>query len=636
MSTIGDIKLNGKTYRVNLSSYRMNTVSDFSPKVSTAGGAAFSQLNLFQQLSQEDWRHGFGFIQMEDPSGYMHTEGLVDTRHSGVAMLYTSPSVMKSATVRANGFIRYKTFLFSWGPGGGFYSSDNGSNWSASNPTGTATAISAVWQNGKYLFACVDDARLYYTADCVTWTATGTTANSGDYAWIVSHDGYVFAGKDKDSNGDHGTEVYYGSADDLSDLNGVIAEDPNVLYVGTEGGETVGAVSFASSLIVFRTDGVYQMNTGRDGMIKILPFEDVIESTNFRNATVHNGVLIFAVEDRIYQWNGSRLADITPKKLNDIFPYITYGNFRHFSTVAGYLYCIGRSNESAYKEDLLCFDGVSWVKLAPISVYTTGTNGVTCMNYDPIEPAMWFCAEVSNGSYSWYKIKFQDRSEFPYASFPTTGDNSLITSWIDSSYPLIAKVSPSLMIKAQGLTPTAQYILVYYKEDTDTAWTAWGGTDGTTNLVDTSGITCLNNPTGSPLGHSTLVYSRIQLKFKLVTTSATKSPILEGYSLRTLMRPGTYYGWAFSAMLETGIQSGRGSRDTRNVIQMLNDLRSARDSKQPIEFVDIMGDTYYVYVTSLSKAPLEYSTDDRRDNLTHYASVNLVEVSDYAVNTGSS
>jgi hypothetical protein len=42
--------------------------------------------------------------------------------------------------------------------------------------------------------------------------------------------------------------------------------------------------------------------------------------------------------------------------------------------------------------------------------------------------------------------------------------------------------------------------------------------------------------------------------------------------------------------------------DERTSEEMLKELRTLRDSKATIEFVDILGNSYYVYITSLSES----------------------------------
>ena len=60
MESLGDVKINGKWYRIDPRSYQGQSVTDFSPRASTPGGSVVhSQLTLYQPLLQTDWKHGF-------------------------------------------------------------------------------------------------------------------------------------------------------------------------------------------------------------------------------------------------------------------------------------------------------------------------------------------------------------------------------------------------------------------------------------------------------------------------------------------------------------------------------------------------------------------------------------------------
>src|ERR1700690_1103323 len=87
---IGHVYLNGKYYRVDLTSYRGRDVVDFAPRASVPSGSVImSDMSLYQPLYQTDWKHGFGFLWYSDGAGYMNSAGNIDTRNQGIAMLST-------------------------------------------------------------------------------------------------------------------------------------------------------------------------------------------------------------------------------------------------------------------------------------------------------------------------------------------------------------------------------------------------------------------------------------------------------------------------------------------------------------------------------------------------------------------
>lgn len=442
-----------------------------------------------------------------------------------------------------------------------------------------------------------------------SWIETGVNDEAVDYKWAVIHNGQVYAGKDATHF------VHYASETTLSDLEGT-DDDPGVIKVGSDEVATSGAIVYAGGLYVSKDDGLY--NVGEDNIARrVLDYTAERSSDNFRSMAIHNGYVYFPIRDRIYQWNSSRLADVTPNKLNDTFPYKTYGRFRHFVAVGQFLYCVGRTNETSYSEALLCWDGVSWFRMCDL--VSSGAGEITAMGYDAINNRLWYhhdtTADVT------YYIQCQDRSEYPYASFATTGTHSVVTSRLDMGYRRIMKSTPTVMIQATNLSSSV-YLLVDYSIDGAT-WKPWGGTEGVTNKVTTNGLTELLKPLGTD--YSTLEYSYIQIRVRLVTGTATQSPILEGVMVRFLLRPDVFFGWSFQVIVHKEVKIGEHT-DHRTARDILRDLEAARDSKSPLEFIDLMGEKNRVYITSLNEQGLEWLEEREDPDIELIASVNLVEL----------
>ncbi len=90
------VSVAGVPYRwaIDPEQYVERDILDFAPR--TGGGdVAYANLDLYQIWTQDSWHHGLGFIQSRDKFGYRITasdatnEGVVDTRHIGMAMLFT-------------------------------------------------------------------------------------------------------------------------------------------------------------------------------------------------------------------------------------------------------------------------------------------------------------------------------------------------------------------------------------------------------------------------------------------------------------------------------------------------------------------------------------------------------------------
>jgi hypothetical protein len=625
----GHVKIDGRSYKVILDTYRVRDVSDFSPRATTPGGGIiFSEMALYQPLNQTDWRHGFGFHWHTDASGYQESIGNIDTRHSGIAMLSTARSARKStAQALYGGFTHTHNsgIILDWsGASGGSVQSYN----IQSDTWATIAALNVptnyCWTNGTYTFACLDGARLKKSnaTDLATWTDAGVDADATDFKWLIGHDGFVYAGKDGTNR------VHYGSAVDLSDMEGA-ADDPAAILVGPAGRSVLGAVSFMGDLYFYRYDGMFRMDKDRSAARRVLDFNDQVHPYNFASVCVFNGSLYFPIRNQLYQWNGTRVALVTPSRLTDVYPYVHYTKFDNLNVVGNFLYMTAKTSDANNYYDLLCFDGVGWHRLQRLT--TVNGDSIGSMRFltgGTVNDWLWFNHfSLDSGVSGVYYIPLRQQDEFPYASFPTTGTHSLITSKFDAGFRRIIKSTPSLLVEANNLSAGHYYLKVYYRLDNATDWTAWGGTDGTTNLITTSGVTELTNPTGAAAG-STIEYYWIQFRVDFITDTAAQSPILEGLTLRLLMRPNTNYGFSFDILLEQDFEFGVHSGIDRDPYDMLQDLRAVRDSKAPILFTDIFGYSHKAYMTSINELATEWKPEGvgQDENIQHRVTVNLVEV----------
>src|SRR3972149_2039846 len=111
LQSLGDIVLNGNEYQIDMGSYRVRDIVDFAPRASEPGGSIIhSELGLLQPYLQTDFRHGFGFQWHEDAQGYARTDGIVDTRHGGIAMLMTNV-VNDSGAFPIEGFAPIRSYM---------------------------------------------------------------------------------------------------------------------------------------------------------------------------------------------------------------------------------------------------------------------------------------------------------------------------------------------------------------------------------------------------------------------------------------------------------------------------------------------------------------------------------------------
>jgi hypothetical protein len=592
----GDITLGGKPYRIDFESWRGKDVIDFAPRATVPGGAAvLSDLGMFQPLYQTDWRHGFGFHWYSDAMGYMSTVGNIETRQDGLVMLYTQSVSIDNDANTKYGMVRFGDAVYFWGSGG-LRKFDG--TWSYVYSAGAVNYALVV---GDYLFFCPDGARIKKLDASDTVTDAGLDANATDYKWLILHNGYIYAGKDETNS------IHFDNDVALGTLQGN-SSDTNRILVGVGDNPTLGAIVYNGNLYVRKSDGVWHIGEDRIAR-RMLDFSAEESDLNLSSWAVINGYLVIPVRDRVLQWNGARVTDITPHKITDTFPYVTYGSFSNFVAVGDYLYLTARTNEVIPTSDLLSFDGVGWHKL--MTIEEDDLNGVGFMGYETWGNRLWY---HKTGETGLNYINFQVRSSFPYANFPTTGQHSLISSRIDVGFRRVKKSMDKLFIEARNISSTV-YLKVYYSLDGGD-WVHWSD-------VKENGVIVLSNPGGA----YTREWNYMQLRIDFVTGSATQTPILEGFSLSFIMRPDTRKGYNFMVYATTEYEHGM-YQDDRTAQEIMDDLYAMRNSKAPVELIDIFGRTHQGYVTAIGEQPVYrvIEGDEETVDIEVVYNVNFVEI----------
>jgi hypothetical protein len=598
--TLGDITLDEKPYRIDFESWRGKDLIDFAPRATVPGGTAvLSDLGMFQPLYQTDWRHGFGFHWYSDAMGYMSTTGNIDTRQDGLAMLFTKSVSSDTQNSRKNGGVIFNGDLYTWGAGGLRKFTTSAGTW---GDTYITTAVNHALAIGAYLFFAPDGARLKKMDTSGTITDAGLDANATDYKWLILHNGYIYAGKDGSN------AIHFDNSETLGTLQGN-SSDTNRILVGVGNNPTLGAIVYNGNLYVRKSDGVWLIGEDRIAR-RMLDFSAEESSNNLRSWAVINGYLVMPMRDRILQWNGARVSDITPHKINDEFPYITYGRFTNFVAVGDYLYITARTNESAYDEDLLVFDGVGWHRLMNLLENGDTAQEVSMLVYEAINNRLWFHKdETADGT---HYIQFQNNSSFPYANFPTSGTHSLISSRIDVGFRRVQKSLDKIFIEARNCSATV-YLKAYYSLDGGT-WVHWRD-------IKENGIIELKNPGGSV----TREWNYLQLRVDFVTGNAASSPILEGYSLSYIMRPITRMGYNFNIYAVSEYEHGM-HKDDRSSQEILDDLYALRNSVKPVQMIDIYGRSHTGYITAIQEQPVFRETEGDQVNIEVMYNVNFVAI----------
>lgn len=598
VSHFGDISIGGLPYRIDFLSWRGKDVIDFSPRASVPGGSfVMADLGLFQPLVQTDFRHGFGFHWYNDAMGYLQTVGNIDTRQEGLAMMFTQSTSSDTDNNVKEGMTVFNNAVYAWGAGG--LRKYSGGSWTSIYST---AAVNFAIATGDYLFFCPDGLRIQKINTSDALSDAGLDANATDYKWLIIHNGYIYAGKDGSN------AVHYDNSETLATLQGN-SSDTNRILVGIGSSPTLGAEVYNGNLYIRKRDGIWLLGEDRIAR-RMLDFSAEASSENLRSVGLINGFYIFALRDRILQWNGARVSDITPKKITDEFPYVTYGQFDNFVAVGNYMYITARTNETTYTESLLCWDGVGWHKL--MDLVTNGTDTVTMLGYEAVNNRLWYHVDATADAT--YYVQFQSRSSFPYANFPTSGQHSIITSRMELGFRRVQKSMSTMLLETKNLTATT-YIKVYYATEGG-SWIFWQD-------VKDNGIVELKNPGGN----TTREFYYIQFRFDFVTGNSAQSPILEGYTFMFIMRPLTKMGYSFRVFAATRYQHG-GVEDERTSADILQELKDFRNSIAPLELVDIQGIAHTGYLTSIQEMPLYRDGEDSGGdvNIEYAYMCNFVEV----------
>jgi len=617
----GHIRLDDEWYTIDLRSRKKKDIIDFSPRSAEAGNPIHSELQLYQTLNFESWQGGFGapWHTATKTNMYMYTIGQIDTRHPGLATLYTSPTKSDSDH-RMDGFQSFGRDMYGYSSDGvvNYVSSDDA--WTVVDTSGSA----GLWHNGYYIFSCRLGETLVYSgtdASVSTWVETGFDADQKDFSWLQHHDGYVYGGQFGNA-GSSGHFVSYDNSLTCSDLYTVSSDDTQIVPIGLVGTETKRGVSFRTDFFIPRDDGLYKLDKDRTAARRVLNYADLASSENFRSLVEYNGQLIYPIRDTLKQWNGVREVPMNPPFLSDTWPYRTYGRFDNFVVVGRFLFMTARTNDATYEEHILCFDNVAWHKM--LTPVTDGTSTITAMAYDPTNDRLWYSVADVTNVYETYYVPFQQYSDFPYEDFPVTGEHAIVFPRIAAGFKEVYKSTPSCLIVGSNCD-TGQYLELYYSLGPSTTWLPWGADSGVSNVLTSDGTKKFIEPLGED--KSTVEYEYINFKIDFVSSDATGTPVLEGFYPRVLIRPDTLWGWSFTIKASKGVQYGTMQSD-KTVKEILEELKRVRDSKAPVPFVDIYNDEYQVYITSVTESSIEEHVDrpGASPDIEAQVMLNLVEV----------
>lgn len=392
--------------------------------------------------------------------------------------------------------------------------------------------------------------------------------------------------------------LHFWSDVDGADAEGGGATDADVVVVGPPGRGIINLAPHNNQLWAFRSDGAW--NIGTDNLAyHTLDFSDQVSDDNFAFATVWNGFLIFPVRNRIYKYR-SGLQDITPPVWSEYPPYKQFGAFTGGHVRGDFLYIFGKSNsanatdESATESSsgfisLMATSGVGWHKLLDMPIANPDTIGM----WLDADSNYLYMHEMASTTGNLYRLQFQELTDLPVASFPTSGEHNLYTSYYDFGFKRINKSFASVTI--HGTFPTNTSVVVEYRLDDTTAWTTLGTFD-----TDYEEISFPAGTTGK----------RIQLRLDLKTTTASNTPVIVGTVIKLMMRPNVLYGVSADVIISDNLSDQHRLMLGKTATELRTALKNARNSVAPITFIDIYGQSSSAYLASVRFMVLEYEDTD--------------------------
>ena len=609
MATVGiegDVLINAKPYRIDLTSYQRRDIVDFSPRASTATGASisYSELGLYQTLTQEDFRHGFGFYRFTDAAGYQRTEGDMDTRHPGLVMRHTKSVSSETDNNLKNGGVTFGSTFYTWGTDAvRKYASGS---WSESLGDDTNYLI----VGSGYIFALRNGDRVQKSSDGASWSNAGLDGNPpNDMKIAAMHGGMIWFAQDGTSF------VHYDDTEDLSTLEGNGTADANAVTVGPGGLEIKNMLSFANALYVARADGLWVVNQDDEFKARqVLNFSAETHADNFRSMVVFQGALYFPIRHRIYRWTGSTIVDVTPQRLDDTFPFNQFAEYDNFISRGNYLYCTAKTDETSYTQSILAYDGVGWHRLMdPIAGSTS--DEISMMALDPANDYIWF--HLNKSTDETHYIQLRPKSNFPKESFSTSGNHYWYSSIHDMGFRKVTKSLRSIEFETDNCDANNTISVAYSIDDGSFITTGLSNPGAGVGVVATS-------PTVTLTFDDTIEFKKIQFRLAF-TAQAAQSPVLKSLSMKYMMRPDTSSGYVFDVIAASGLEYG-GVVDSRTAAEIIADLLTVRASTSPVAFVNLVGESKKVYLASITEsARSRESENPELPDVEHRVRVSLVE-----------
>jgi hypothetical protein len=484
-----------------------------------------------------------------------------------------------------------------------YKSTNGGLTWSEvkDNSSGTATAIHVTSDyagtDGPVLLIAYGDGTPYlYSNDGSSFTASGRTSDDNfatDFANLKNRVWRLFQATDRET-----TEV-----SNTTDPDNAGAGWGGAVKIPNSNALAHHLRTFENAIVVSKEDGLHSIQS--DGTAThIVDFRDVADPVTGQAITIHDNVLWFNNEGRIFAYNGTVAAaqgamssfDPLGPDQADWDDGDATGIPIAMMSASGFLwvamlaengnYIIKTFNSTAQAEAGV--RGAGWSTFADL-----GATVITSLGWDPNDgsnPSL-----LIGTSTGILYVVMPDGVLNPLADqsgnikYGTTDDDLYMEDY-DAGLPDISK--GFLQAELDIVNDTNTSALILYSIDGAASFSELGETDQ-------SGHITIDFP-GETAG------KRVQVLLRLKTSNTAQTPVVRSFTLRFELRPRRRMMWIIPLILSAGADPdhfhGQSIGDQRAQVY------AARDNLTPIHFRDIWGVAHEAWVEKILSLKVAHDT----------------------------
>ena len=386
---------------------------------------------------------------------------------------------------------------------------------------------------------------------------------------------------------------------------------------------------YQDGLVIFKQDGIYTLNRTGDVFPLFPGFRTL--GLNPRPIGQWQGMYFFASDvGMIWQWDGDQVTSIG-FDFAEAYPFpdgtfglpnaVTKGIQLPNFLLVGFNKYNSRNNASYF----LAYDGQGWHPFHFDLNYQASGLGMTGGNTTPTNPTIQFGKVTWNGQVNGSNPAFS----INYLTQPTL-DPYLISNYDTAPQTVFLPVDSGIIADEwkvlEGLrifveNPTVGTVRIAYCID-DNIFTQTYVDLGAPQNDRTTIQTFLPGGTTPPPGPLP-VYRKIMFRVTMTPDASGATPIIRMIMHRYKQRESQRKSWKIALFLEEGQMMPNRNTQRATASQMLHNLNTARKNRNLVEFKDLVGDTYMVYVESVGESLKTYRS---KDLLTSFvADVVLVE-----------